>query len=108
MKITRRAFVSLLIAPAAQTASFPVAVLEAFENENGVVAVLVRHANPDERGRFAVWLQSNPRSSVRVHTQAGGQIAARMFRVRMCFGRGLLLFDQPVQIRERNLLRIEA
>jgi hypothetical protein len=29
-----------------------------------------------------------------------------MFRVRMCFGRGLILFGEHVQVRERELLSV--
>jgi hypothetical protein len=33
-------------------------------------------------------------------------MSATVFRVRMCFGRGLVIFDTPVHIREGDVLTI--
>jgi len=106
MLISRRTFVSLLLARPVQKASLSAEVLEAFEEGNGSLVVLVHHADPATRGAFAEWLQSHPRSSVHVRTRTGEEAAGKMFRVRMCFGRGLILLEKPLQVRERDVLTI--
>ena len=106
MRMNRRGFLSVMFASSMQTATLSVAVLEVFENGTAAVAALVHHANPTARDAFATWLQSHPKFSVRVRTKAGEAGTAKMFRVRMCFGRGLILFEKPMQVRERDVLTI--
>ena len=69
-----------------------------------VSAVLVNHADAAERDQFARWLQAHPRSAVKIRNKAGQETAATIFRVRMCFGRGLLLLNQPITVREGEVL----
>jgi hypothetical protein len=71
-----------------------------------VSAVLVNHANPADRDPFAQWLQTHPRSIGRIRNNAGQETAASIFRVRMCFGRGLVLLNQPITIREGEVLTL--
>src|SRR5262245_56257047 len=104
MNINRRFFFSLLFARPAQKATLSVMVLEVFDNGNAAIAVLVHHANSATRDAFAEWLQTHPKSSVRVRTRTGEETVGTMFRVRMCFGRGLIFFERPMQIRERDHL----
>jgi len=106
MTISRRMFFSFLFAPALQTSKINVSILEVFETEGMARAVLVNQVSRDDRDAFATWLQSRPESRVRVHATNGVERAATIFRVRMCFGRGLILFDQPIRIREREKLTI--
>jgi hypothetical protein len=107
--INRRAFVaSLLLGRPTQAASFEVLVLEAFGLGEQTTAVLVHHSEPVARDQFARWLQAHPKSALRVRLKDGTEIPARMFRVRMCFGRGLILFEGRVQVRERELLSLIA
>ena len=108
MNFNRRMFFSLLFARPAQTASVSVAVLEVFDDGQAGIAVLVHHANSATRDAFAGWLQSHPKSAVRVRSKTGEEAPGRIFRVRMCFGRGLILFDRPIQIRERDVVTIIA
>jgi hypothetical protein len=61
---------------------------------------------PAERDRLARWLQAHPSSVVRIRNNAGPKTPASIFRVRMCFGRGLILFDQPVDVLEGEVLTI--
>ena len=106
MNISRRLFFSLLLVPTRQTGSLRVSVLETFAMNEKVSAVLVNHASPAERDQFAQWLQTHPRSVVQIRNKAGEQTAAAIFRVRMCFGRGLLLLNQPIIVREGDVLTI--
>ncbi len=108
MKINRRAFISLVFATPLQTTQLSVAVLEVFESGQGVMAVLVRHAAAVERDRFANWLRSHPKSAVRVRTTSGADAPGTLFRVRMCFGRGLIIFQTRMNVRERDVLSVTA
>jgi len=104
MNINRRLFFSLLLVRPRQSVSLRVGVLETFIMNDKVSAVLVNHADAAERDQFARWLQAHPRSTVQIRNKAGQQTPATIFRVRMCFGRGLLLLDQPITVRERDVL----
>ena len=106
MNISRRLFFSLFLVQTRQAGSLRVSVLETFAMNDKVSAVLVNHADPAERDPFAQWLQAHPRSVVQIRNKAGEQTAATMFRVRMCFGRGLLLVNQPITVREGDVLTI--
>ena len=108
MNISRRLFFSLLLVQPKQTSSFRVAVLETFAMNEKISAVLVNHADPAERDLFARWFQAHPRSAVKIRNKAGQQTAATIFRVRMCFGRGLILLNQPIPIQEGDVLTILA
>jgi hypothetical protein len=106
VSISRRLFFSLLLVRPRQTSSLRAAVLETFAMNERVSAVLVNHADPAERDPFARWLQAHPRSVVRIRNKAGEETAAKFFRVRMCFGRGLLLLNQPIAVREGDVLTV--
>ena len=106
MNITRREFLSLLLARPEQTTSFRVTVLETFDIARASTAVLVHHADSASRDEFAHWLQSHPRLAVRVRSKTGEEVPATIFRVRLCFGRGLILLEKPIQIRERDSLTV--
>jgi hypothetical protein len=106
VKINRRAFFSFLIVRPKQAVSLRVSVLETFALGENASALLVNHAEPAERDQFARWLQTHPRSAVRIRNNAGQETTASIFRVRMCFGRGLILPNQPITIREGDVLTI--
>ena len=107
MKLSRRAFFStLLFARPARVTSLRVEVLETFDLDGRSVAILAHHSDSKSREQFARWLQSNPKTTVHVQTNDGFVTPATVFRVRMCFGRGLILLSKPVQVRERDLLTI--
>ena len=108
MNINRRLFFSLLLVRPRQSVSLRVGVLETFAMDEKVSAVLVNHADPSERDQFARWLQAHPRSAVRIRNNAGQETAATIFRVRMCFGRGLILLNQPITVREGEVLTINT
>jgi hypothetical protein len=69
-------------------------------------ALLVHHAEPSDREIFGDWMRNHSNSSVRVRTSAGEEGNAIIFRVRMCFGRGLILLDRPMRFHERDALTI--
>ena len=108
MKISRRVFFSALVfAGPAQTKSIEVAVIETFDLNDRTVAVLANHAEASLRQQFANWLRANPRATVRVHTPSGREAVAVMFRVRMCFGRALIVVREPLEVRKGDRLLVE-
>ena len=109
MKVSRRVFFStFLLTRPIQTKSFEVAVIETFEIDGRTTAVLAHHADPLSRELFADWLRNHPKSTVRIRSNAGQETTATAFRVRMCFGRALILLNGSLHIQERDTLRIST
>jgi hypothetical protein len=107
MKMHRRVFfAALLFARPAVRTVIEVEVLETFELGGRSTAVLAHHADAARRQEFASWLRRGSRSAVRVQTAAGRESIAVVFRVRLCFGRALMIFREPLSIRERDILKI--
>jgi hypothetical protein len=107
MNVSRRAFFSaLLFAGSRRTTSLETEVLETFDVGGRAVAILVHHANAASRQNFATWLRSNPTATARIQTNSGFETQASIFRVRMCFGRALILPKEPVQARRGELLTL--
>jgi hypothetical protein len=105
MNVSRRVFFSaLLIAGPRRATSIETEVLETFDVGGKAVAILVHHADAASRQNFATWLQSNPRATARIRTNSGFETQASVFRVRMCFGRALILPREPVQVRRGEAL----
>jgi len=109
MKLSRRVFFStMLFGKPARITSLKVEVLETFDLAGRSVAFLVHHADAASRQNFATWLQNNPKSTARIRTGAGFETQASVFRVRMCFGRALILPMEPVQTRQGEALTLVA
>jgi hypothetical protein len=108
MIFNRRLFLSLFFMRPARTTSIQVTVIETFDSRDITSAVLVHHADEPSRDLFARWLQANSRTEIRVRKNIGTEVPARIFRVRMCFGRGLILFDRPIRIAEREILTLQT
>src|SRR5262245_21685746 len=107
MKLGRRAFFSaLLFARPTRVTSLQVEVLETFDVDGRSVAILAHHADAATRETFATWLQNNPKSIARVRTFAGFETQTSVFRVRMCFGRALILPKEPVPTHPGELLTL--
>jgi hypothetical protein len=104
MKMNRRRFLSILLARPSQTQSVRIAVLETFKVDDACVALLVHHAEPETRDVFANWLQAHPSAAIHVRRQDGPEFPATIFRVRMCFGRGLILLQSRLAVGEREIL----
>jgi hypothetical protein len=81
-------------------------VIEIFSSPDGPSALLVHHANEATRNAFSEWLRANDGKSVLCRTGAGAPIDGRVFRVRLCFGRGLILTRSRPSIREKEILNI--
>jgi hypothetical protein len=108
MNISRRQLLCLLLVRPPQSASLQVSVLETFVIENKTRAILVNHGSPSSRDQFARWLQANPKAKLRLRRTTEEETDATIFRVRMCFGRGLILLSQSITIREGEVLTLIA
>ncbi len=107
MTFNRRAFLSLLLAPREmQMTAVQVAVIETFGAGEATAAALVHQQNAGGRDLFGQWLRTHTKAVIRVRTATGFEARATIFRVRMCFGRGLILFDEPIRLRESDVLLI--
>jgi hypothetical protein len=106
MNINRRQLLFLLLVRPPQSTDLQVSVLEVFAFDDTTRAILVNHASESSRNRFAQWLQANPKAKLRIRKTTGEETDATVFRVRMCFGRGLILPSQPITIREGEVLTL--
>ena len=107
--MNRRVFVALSLSswmPAKPAAGFEATVLETFQMDGRSIAILVHHRDEATRELFARWLRTNPASKARIRDAAGTELSATIFRVRMCFGRALILLSQPTAIREQQAITI--
>jgi hypothetical protein len=106
MSINRRQLLYLLLVRPPQSTSLQVSVLEVFAIDDKTRAILVNHASESSRNGFAQWLRTNPKARLRIRSATGEETDATIFRVRMCFGRGLILLSQPITIREGEVLTL--
>ena len=84
-----------------------VRVMEVFSSANGPSALLVHHADEATRDAFANWLRNNSGRQVTCELRESTRFAGRIFRMRLCFGRGLILFSRPVNgVQPNDILRL--
>ena len=83
-----------------------VAVMETFLDPAGPSALVVHHATAAERPEFAAWLRSHSGASVTCTLPDGRRIAARIFRVNGCFGRGLILTREIINVQAKDVLGV--
>ena len=83
-----------------------VEVMEVFSASTGPSALLVHHADEATREVFAHWLHSNSGRKVVCTLTNKMRIDAQIFRVSLCFGRGLILLREPAPVRPKDVLGI--
>ena len=79
-------------------------VLETFAMNEKVSAVLVNHADPRERDRFARWLQAHPRSREDSEQGGSGNGSHNLSCANVLWP--ALLLNQPITVREGEVLTI--
>jgi len=89
-----------------RSASVEVEVMEVFSASNGPSALLVHHASEPMRNAFGEWLRGHDSAGMTCRLRDGATVDARIFRVKMCFGRGLILTHAPVTIRAKDRMSI--
>ena len=85
-----------------------VEVMEVFSPPGGPAALLVHHADEAERESFGSWLRAHSGNSVVCTLMNGTRINGRIFRISLCFGRGLILFRDSVSIRVKDILSLAS
>jgi hypothetical protein len=83
-----------------------VEVMEVFTPSGGPAAFLVHHASESARNAFGEWLRTHDGVPITCRSRAGIAFDGWIFRVRMCFGRGLILTRAPVALRAKDRLSI--
>src|SRR5262245_22053444 len=91
----------------AKSVPLQIQVIEVFSTPGGPSAFLVHHASNATRTVLAEWLRRNSGAAVVCRLSNGTEIHGRIFRVGMCFGRGLILTTEAVPIRAKDVLIIE-
>src|SRR4029077_3905741 len=94
----RRDFFLMWIARPRRAEGVSVEILEIFRGSGGPCGVLVRHSSPEVRQDFSNWLHRFDGAQVEVR-RSDFTTRGRMFRVKMCFGRGLLLLPDVLNVR---------
>src|SRR5712691_3644681 len=95
------------ITPQKPAQAMTVEVLEVFQDRTGPCALLVHQSGPELRQDFSTWLHRLDGAQIGLRTSDGMAASGRIFRVKMCFGRGLLLIPAAVNVRTKDRLRIE-
>jgi hypothetical protein len=103
--MTRREFFLTWIFQGRST-SLEVEVIEVFSGSDGPSGLLVHHANQATRNAFGEWLREHDGAGIACRLREGATVDARIFRVKMCFGRGLILTRAPVTIRAKDRVSI--
>jgi hypothetical protein len=105
----RRFFRSSLSAWVFQTrpGALKVAVMETFLDSAGPSAVMVHHATEATRSAFAAWLRANSGASIICTLPDGRRIGARIFRLNGCFGRGLILTREIIDVQAKDVLAVD-
>ena len=99
----REFFLALLLQ--SRSASVEVAVMEVFSASDGPAAFLVHHADESARKAFGQWLRAHDGERVTCRLN-NGTADGRIFRVKMCFGRGLILTRAPIAVRAKDRVSI--
>ena len=89
-----------------RSASVEVEVMEVFSTPDGPSAFLIHHASEAARNAFGEWLRAHDGVGITCRFRNGTSVDGRMFRVKMCFGRGLILTRAPVAIRPKDILTV--
>jgi len=83
-----------------------VAVMETFLDPSGPSALLVHHANAATRSAFSAWLRSNSGASIICTLPDGRRTAARIYRLNGCFGRGLILTREIIDVQPKDVFSV--
>jgi hypothetical protein len=83
-----------------------VEVIEVFSASEGPSALLVHHVTEAGRNGFGEWLRANDGVRIICGLPNGMTLSGRIFRARMCFGRGLIITARPVAIRPKDILLV--
>lgn len=69
--------------------------------------VLIHHAHEQDQSTVSHWLRSHETAGVTFSTKDGQHHRGVLSRLKHCFGRGLLIYADPVSLAEKDLVRLE-
>lgn len=81
-------------------------VVPGLNSESVRYAVVHQHRSQD-RSDLSAWLRSRGGSPVTFVTKDGRAHQGVLNRLNHCFGRGLLIFSDPVDLAEKDIVRLE-
>lgn len=68
---------------------------------------LIHHAHEQDQPAFSNWLRTHETASVTFSIKDGQPHQGVLSRLKHCFGRGLLIYTDPVGLAEKDLVRLE-
>lgn len=73
---------------------------------NEIRYAIVHHKQQKDQASFAAWLRRHSGARVSFVTPDGAAHQAVMHRLDHCFGRGLVLYTDPVQLKAKQVVRL--
>jgi hypothetical protein len=104
--MNRRQFFLTWLLQKNEPTSLEVEVIEVFSASEGPSAFLAHHVSETARTAFGEWLRVHNGARIIYRLPNGTAVDGRIFRVKMCFGRGLILTLVPVAIRPKDVVKI--
>jgi hypothetical protein len=68
---------------------------------------ILHHKHAGDQALLSEWLRSHASARVSFETADGASHQAVLQRLKHCFGRGLLLYTDPVQLSEKEVVRLQ-
>ena len=69
--------------------------------------LVLHHKHQQDQASLAAWLQHHGGAQVSFQTPDGTLHQAVLQRLKHCFGRGLLLYTDPVWLKEKDVIRLQ-
>ena len=82
--------------------------LDVIGAQSGVVRyALIHHAREQDQPAFSQWLRSHESARVIFSVNEGQPHHGVLSRLKHCFGRGMLIYADPVGLHDKDLVRLE-
>ena len=104
--MNRREFLFGVLFNKPRPESLSVKVIEVFQSKDRPNGLLVHHADEATRPQFAQWLRGHNGFQIQCRDSDGRIFAGRLFRMKMCFGRGLILTSDRVNAHIGDVIRV--
>jgi len=72
-----------------------------------VRVLVLHHKHEQDQASLAAWLRRHSGAQISFQTLDGPSHQAVLQRLKHCFGRGLLLYTDPVQLEEKDVIRLQ-
>jgi hypothetical protein len=68
---------------------------------------MLHHKHAKDQARLSDWPHRRDGAQIQLRTHDGATHAAALFRLKHCFGRGLLLYSDAVDVQAKDVITIE-